>query len=331
MARLGSRAVHVKRGIRHLWSTDGANAIRRHVEMRADQGWTLARRKLPSRRLIEEFDGDPRFAILTVNRSTTRYLKLMLLTLCEQIHLGLVERLVITDNHSRDGGASFLRSLAAAVERVELVENRTFLNHARGIRRGLRQLDSVESRLPARQRSNLLLLCDPDLVFRNRETLRDLATAVVVNDAAVAGELRRNVHPYPEAQASFLVVRRDWYSRRDVVPFVNHGSPAYWMQRSVWQAGGTVVDFRSNFGGFVLHRGRSAVAVTREYTPWASYATARSRIPHFMGVPDGQKIWDAIEVRHADLLKPANESALIDLLAERLAALGRASAKSAQR
>jgi hypothetical protein len=327
MARVGSRVAGVRNWIRRLWSADGANAIRRHLEMRADQGWTLARRTLPSRRRAEEFDGDPRFAILTVNRSTTRYLKLMLLTLCEQIHLGLVERLIITDNHSRDGGASFLRSLAAAVERVELVENRTFLNHARGIRRGLRRLDAVESRLPARQRSNLLLLCDPDVVFRNRETLLDLATVVVVNDAAFAGELRRNVHPYPEAQASFLVVRRDWYSRRDVVPFVNHGSPAYWMQRSIWQAGGTVVDFPSNFGGYVLHRGRAAVAATREYTPWASYATARSRVPHFMGVPDGQKIWDAIEVRHADLLEPASESALVDMLAERLTVLGRARAK----
>ena len=81
---------------------------------------------------------------MTVNRSTTRYLKLMLLTLAEQEELGIVRRLVIVDNGSRDGGAGFLGSLAAAVPRFELVTNRWFLNHARGMRSGVRTLAHAE-------------------------------------------------------------------------------------------------------------------------------------------------------------------------------------------
>ena len=57
------------------------------------------------------------------------------------------------------------------------------------------------------------------------------------------------------------------------------------MQESIWRAGGVVVDFPSNLGGYILHRGRAAVAASREYTPWASYATARSIAPSYMGVP----------------------------------------------
>lgn len=46
----------------------------------------------------------PRFALITVNFSTIRYLKRLLLTLYEQEHLGVLHRLVVDDG-DRDGGA----------------------------------------------------------------------------------------------------------------------------------------------------------------------------------------------------------------------------------
>ena len=267
---------------------------------------------------VGAFDGEPRFALLTVNFSTTRYLKLMLLTLTEQDALSRVHRIVIVDNRSRDGGLPFLRALDRRVDRIHLTGHRHFLNHARGMRSCVKALDRIERGEPTVPSANLLLFCDPDVVFLNPDTLRDLGDAVGEENAAFAGELRRPP-PDLDVQASFFVVRRDTYQRHDIAPLVNHGSPALWMQRSIWRAGLPVVDFPSNHGGYILHRGRSAVEAAHELFPRHSYATANARHPHFMGVPDGPRTWTRIEERFAELLRPEREEQLVDLLAERLA------------
>lgn len=292
------------------------NRLRRQVEMRLDQAWGLARNRFGRTPAVDEFDGDPRFALLTVNFSTTRYLKLMLLTLSEQEELGLLSRIVVADNRSRDGGRRFLQRLSERVDRLHLVENRVFLSHARGMRRALGELDRVEAGLAADERSNLLVFCDTDVIFRSHEVLLDLAASVIAHDAALVGELR-SLHEVPDIQASFFVVRRDVYGRRTVRPWVNHGSPAYWMQRSIWRAGLTVVDFPSNQGGHILHRGRAGVEAAAQFSPRHAYAKVERRAPHFMGVPDGARVWAATEERHERLLRVENEPELIDHLARK--------------
>ena len=289
---------------------DRLNAARRHTEQRLDQAWALtAARMTPSGR-VPRFDGDPRFGIVTVNASTTRYVKLMLLTLSEQAHVAdLVREIVIVDNDSRDQGLRFLRELSQRVESIRLVELRAFKNHARGMRAGVRALTPD---------ANLVLFCDPDVVWRNPETLLDIAAVMVVHGAGIAGEARGG-DANPNIQASFLAVRRDVLDRRDIRPPVNHGSPLLWLQGDVVKAGLTVMQFPSNYGGYILHRGRTAVAATREFTPNRSYATAATRIPHYMGVPDGERIWAEIETRHAALLEPSAEPRLVEVLADRLA------------
>ncbi len=132
----------------------------------------------------------------------------------------------------------------------------------------------------------------------------------------------RRIAPYPEAQASFFVVRRDVHARRDVRPWVYHGDPAHWMQQSIWEAGLTVVDFPSNHGGHILHRGRAGVAAAAEFSPRHSYAKVDRRAPHFMGVPGGAEAWAAIEGRHERLLRVENEPELVDRLAAELERLG---------
>ena len=144
-----------------------------------------------------------------------------------------------------------------------------------------------------------------------------LASLVTVHDAALIGELRNVGRRYPDIQASFLTMRRDWLVRREVRPWVNHGSPALWLEESVWDAGGVVVDFPSNHGGYVLHRGRSAVAAAREYAPRSSYATVSTTAPSFMGVPGGASIWAEIEGRWARLLGADHEHELVAHLQER--------------
>jgi len=295
--------------------------VRRYAEQRADQAVALTGRRLRTPLAVAPFDGEPRIAMIVVNRNTTRYLKLLLATLAEQDHLMLLERLVIVDNGSRDGGVPFLGQLATRCPRVELVENRHRLNHARGIRSGLRRLDRLDRSLPEAQRANLLLFVDSDVIFRDPDALRALAATLIEHDAAFAGELR-HFHPYPDAQASFFMVRRDVASRRDIEPWVNHGSPAYWMQRSIWEAELTVVDFPSNQGGFILHRGRSGVAAQRRWSPLGSYASVLNDEAHYMGVPGGAEIWAEAEAQHASLLAPDGQGALLDLLAERFSRFG---------
>jgi hypothetical protein len=295
---------------------DRLNAARRHGEQRLDQAWAMASRRLHRGPLVEPYDGDPRIAIVTVNRSTTPYLKLMLATLADQHELSLVRRIVIVDHASRDGGDAFARELAAASSAFSTVANRHFLNHARGIRSGLRALEHVEQADAPDARSNIVLFCDPDVVFRDPDALISLASVITVHDAAVAGELRQTTRKYPDIQASFLAVRRDWLARRDIAPWVNHGSPSLWLQESVWDAGGVVVDFPSNLGGYVLHRGRAAVAASREFAPRSSYATA-SPHPHYMGVPDGERIWAEVAARYEWWLDAAHEDEVVRRLAER--------------
>lgn len=289
---------------------------RRRIGERLDQAWALSRRRLGPASPEPPFDGDARFAIVTVNYSTTRLLALMLLTLGEQRALDRVRRVVIVDNASRDGGPPMLRTLAARARRIALVENRVWLSHARGMRRGLRALDALDAEQPASDRANVLLFVDTDVIFRDPAALEVLARTIE-GGAAAAGELRRGLHPYPEAQASFLAVRRDAYARPDVAPWVDHGAPAYWLQESLWRAGLEIADFPSNHGGFVLHRGRAGVAAAHAFRPASAYASVGDRAPHFMGVPDGARIWAETEARWAALLAPDAREALIERLASR--------------
>ncbi len=288
--------------------------------MWGDQAWVLASARIRPPAPVPPFDGDARFSLVTVNFSTTRYLALMLLTLAEQDALHRVRRIVVVDNDSRDGGLPLLRNLAARHPAIHLVENRLVTTHARGLRLGAAAVDALDR--AAERPTNVLLVCDTDVVFRSRRTLGELAERFAREPApAFVGELRRGLYPYPEAQASFFAVRRDCYARRDVRPFVHHGAPAYWMQRSLWRAGLGVDDFPSNHGGYVLHRGRSGVAAARA-RPGASNATARFRDPHFMGVPEGPHVWATIEARHAALLDGPTD-VLAAALLERLADVGR--------
>lgn len=286
--------------------------IRRHVQQRTDQAVALPARRLGPAPTTPAWDGDPRIALLTVNFSTTRYLKLMLLTLAEQDDLDLLTRIVVCDNGSWDEPEPFLTELESRVERVTVTRHSRPLSHARGMRSALRALRQAET--GSERPANILLFCDTDVVFRNPRTLRALADRFRDDGVAFVGELRRHIFPYPEAQASFLAVRRDWAERRRTAPWVDHGSPAYWLQRSIWEQGGRGDDFPSNAGGYILHRGRAGVAAAQEYHPTHHLGTVTYNNPHFMGVPGGRQIWQGIEDCHA-VIDSAEVGAVVDQLA----------------
>ena len=47
------------------------------------------------------------------------------------------------------------------------------------------------------------------------------------------------------------------------------------------------------------------------FFPYSSYATVRNNGAHYMGVPEGARIWEGIEARWEDLLLPEAEQRLI--------------------
>jgi hypothetical protein len=251
-------------------------------------------------------------AIVTVNYSTTRLVKLMLLTLASQDALDRVTSIVVVDNGPRDGGAAFLRALDRRIPRVRLVERRHWLHHGPAMRAGATR--ALESDSAARSPETLLFV-DPDVIFRDPATIGTVAQ-LAERGAALVGEHRRGRrHPGPNIQASFFAVRVDAYRRRDVRPLVHDGAPAYRMQLDIERAGLPIVDLPTNHGGLILHRGRSAVAAASQFRPGSAYASARRARPHFMGVRDGGAIWAQAEREHAALLDPAREPELLDVLA----------------
>jgi len=287
------------------------NGIRRLMGQRVDQLLAIIYKQFKTKP-CKKFDGNARFSLITVNFSTTYYLKLMLLTLCEQNNLDKISKVIIVHNKSKDGGVDFLHNLSHSIERIKLVKNNYICTHARGVRVGIDYLDKVE--VDTGKKSNVLMVCDTDIIFRNKNTLNELSTIFESSDAVFAGELRYSKKACPQAQASFLCVRRDVYARKDIKPFVNHGSPAYWMQKSLWDTGLKLHDFHSNFGGYILHRGRTGVAAASKHYPLSSFAKTANNKAHYMGVENGEQIWFDTEKRFSKLLKKENETDLINLL-----------------
>jgi len=294
---------------------DLLNTIRRYIGQKLDQLIAISWKKIKPLK-SKSFDGDARFALITVNFSTTYYLKLMLLTLCNQKALDKISKIIIVDNGSKDGGVLFLKRLIKTIEKVNLIENKFIRTHARGLRVGIDYLQQCEQNDDLQ--SNVLMICDTDIIFRNNETLSELSSIFNSNKTAFAGELRYSSTVCPQAQASFLTIRRDYYARSDITPFVNHGSPAFWMQRSLWKAGLKLYDFRSNYGGYILHRGRTGVAAAGVHNRYSSFAKTPNNQPHYTGVENGQHIWQQTEKKYSELLHESSENALIDYLSDKL-------------
>ena len=308
-----------QRAIGRLRRTDGLGAVRRRVGAAVDRVWApTAKRVSRAERAHHRPDDEPRLALITVNFSTTTYLKLMLATLAEQRALALVRQVIVVDNASRDGGPPFLRVLADRAARVDLTERRRFLSHAHGMRAGVAALRRREHDLPHAARATHLLFVDTDVIWRSPDALLDLTSAAVATDAALAGEIRlHGPNPHPDIQASLFLVRRDVYDDPAIPPLLNCGSPAYRLQRAIIDRGDTVVDVPTNRDGRTLHRGRAGVTAAAAY-PRHPYAHAIARNPHFMGVPGGDAIWAEAEAADAALLDEQGEPALLDLLAARL-------------
>ena len=302
--------------LRRAKQPDALGAMRRRSSMALDQRVATARHRMnPPTAVV--WDGDPRIALITVNFSTTRFLKLMLLTLAEQRALpGLLHRIIVVDNGSRDGGADFVGDLHSNLPLVEGVLRNRRLHHGPGVRAGIRRLDKVEAEDP--HASNVLLFCDADVIFRSPDTLSIIANEFREGEVGIVGEPRRPSGPSPDIQASFLAVRRDIYAQKSVTPVVHSGAPTLTLQASIVALGYDVAPIATNHGGLILHRGRAGVHAASQHHPRHQYARAIRRDAHFMGVPDGKSIWQETEDRFDHLLDHAHADKLLVHLAQKL-------------
>ncbi len=289
------------------------NKARRRTAQLFDQMCVLICACIRKTSAVEYGKSNRGVVMIVVNFNTLHYLKMMLLSLCGQTAVNRIRAIIIIDNASRDGSCHFLQKLRESGLRIYIVQRRRESSHARNLRKGIQELRKME-KSGAIEPHDTYLIIDPDVLFLRKETLAEAVNAFERQQAALLGEMRTGNYEIPEAQASFLLIRAHAYHARQTHPFVNHGAPALWLQRSLRSQGFRLCDFPLNKNGYILHRGRSAVERTRRYSKLHAYATVTRANPHYMGLPDGAAVWRKRENEYAPLLTEANERALLAVL-----------------
>jgi hypothetical protein len=112
-------------------------------------------------------------------------------------------------------------------------------------------------------------------------------------------------------------LRSDAYHDARVWPFVDHGAPALWLERSLIGAGRRLVDYPLRSENHIVHRGRGSIAGVNRLELRHAYANVRDSA-HFHGNPDGAALWHAAEQRHLGRLGEKNDAHALAFLAERL-------------
>jgi hypothetical protein len=261
------------------------------------------------------YDGEPRVALVSVSFNTRELTKLMLLTLAEQPWARQLRRVLLVDNASSDGSFDFLTNLAAA-SRVSAVRNPGSTSHGVGLRFGLDWLEQADQALPSSQRCNLYWVVDTDILFLRPDSLPLLVEDLHRTQAALMGELQFDLGE-PYAHPCSLLLRRDAYRDPRTLPFVDHGAPALWLERSLRRARLGLRDFPMRRDEHILHRGRGSIAEVNRLGLSHAYATVRDTA-HFHGNPRGAQLWQEAEARHADRLGPDNEQRAIEFIARGL-------------
>jgi len=296
------------------------NSARRRLEEYLDQAAVRAAQPLRRRLPPSSFDGDARISVLTVSYNTLRLTKLMLLTLAESWCFPGLKYVVIVDNGSKDGSAQFLRRLAVGCKCVRLVEHRWPSSHASGLRCGMQFIGNLETALPENERTNLCLIVDSDVIFLATDLFRRMVETLVGSDAGLVGEVQWDVgeayvHP------CCMLLRRACYEDDRVFPFINHGAPALWLERSMKKAGMKIANFPVLSESLVVHRGRGTVDALPRFAPLSSYGSGRYYGAHFHGNKNGRQLWMHTESRFEFLLSPDHERDAIEFIGAHLSSV----------
>ena len=295
------------------------NALWRRARETADWA-SVGAARLGGTAAVEAFDGEPRVALLSVSFNTRELTKLMLLSLADQAFAKELQQVVLVDNRSSDGSQALLEPLAQR-SGILYASNPGSTSHGVGLRYAIDCLERAESGLPASRQANVFLIVDTDIIFLRPDTLTLGLEAMRSTDAGLLGELQFDLGE-PYAHPCCLFVRRDAYHDARVWPFVDHGAPALWLQRSLRCAGRRIGDFPLRSENHIVHRGRGSIAGVNRLGIQHAYATVRDTA-HFHGNPNGPALWQAAEARHAAHLGEANDAAAIDYISAALSGLQR--------
>jgi|GEM_PF-2103018 glycosyltransferase involved in cell wall biosynthesis len=274
------------------------NKLRRRMEQVTDY---LAIRTFYKPCGVEHYDGDPRIAIVIVNFNTVHYLKLLLITLSESLYeyRRLIKQIVIVDNASRDGSKDFLNQFES-VQGISIVNNGKGLNHANGLRIGIRHIDETEKDIPKSGKSNYYLTIDSDVIIIRNDLWADIQEVIYQRSPDLLGEIQHDVG-FPYVHPSFMLIKKWAYHREGIIPFINNGAPALYLQQSLRARRAEIVDFPVRKDGYIVHRGRGAIQGVQRYRRFHSYATVSGQ-EHFHGNNQGGIIWDAVEKKHAEII-----------------------------
>lgn len=289
---------------------EGANKIRRRAEETADYFFIRAFYK---RAHAECYDNCPRIALVTVNFNTLHYLKLFLLTLTDSMVTdpGLLRRIVIVDNASKDGSRNFLHKLEP-VRRISIITNAAGQNHAKGLRTGIKYIDKMEKSASKDSKTNYYLVADTDIIITRKDLWPTLYEIIQKEGPDLLGEIQHDVG-IPYVHPSFMLIKKEAYHGPNVLPFINSGAPAFHLQKSLRAKGAKIIDFPVRKNGYIVHRGRGAISGIRQYSRFHSFATVETE-EHFHGNSNGKAIWDKVENAYADLLGLNKEAEYIERL-----------------
>jgi glycosyltransferase involved in cell wall biosynthesis len=275
-----------------------ANKLRRRIEQIADY---LIVRTFYKPCGVERYDGDPRIAIVIVNFNTLDYLKLLLITLSESLNecRRLIKKIVIVDNASRDGSKDFL-SLFESVQGISIVNNSKGLNHAHGLRMGIRHIDTTEKDIPISGKSNYYLTIDSDVIVIRNDLWANIQEIICKKSPDLLGEIQHDVC-IPYVHPSFMLIKKEAYHGKGMMPFINDGAPALYLQQSLRARRAEIIDFPVRKDGYIVHRGRGATQGIQRYCRFHSYATISAQ-EHFHDNKQGRLIWETIEKKHAEII-----------------------------
>jgi len=238
----------------------------------------------------------------------TRELTALLLWSLHRVLSGERPDVVVVDNGSTDGSAELL-SEAEAAGLCRVILNAENVHHGPA----LNQAFSWLAEQPSRPR--WIWILDSDVVVARGEAL-SAPVALARHGAAVVGELHWD--PWQEVDRfelySLLVEpARIW--QPSIGAFDDSGDPSWALLRSAAAAGVPHAEFPFTADGYVIHRGRSTLAVVaetgEEANPLYEWALDHNA-PHFGGVPGADKTYDAILRAFRDDVPDVQANSLID-------------------
>lgn len=289
--------------------------IERRIRERTDQAEVAFVRTLSRRRKQSIQRGhSTSSSLIVVNFNTLDHLKLMLATLAEKGSDWNLNNIVIVDNGSTDGSWDFLKLLSSRT-RIYCVRNSGRTSHASGLRFGIKASKQICDNSQSGPENYFVI--DADILFLRNDLLSRMVQMLNGEQAAVVGELQYDVGE-PYAHPSCMLLHGDSYQDPRVWPFVDHGAPALWLQRSMRRIGMRIVDFPIKKDEYIVHVGRGSLAGIKAFAHRSPYASARVTDPHFHGNPNGEKLWVSKKIQFQDMLSPGSESKLIDYVKEAL-------------